>query len=85
MAANERTQARSNAYFPWAARPNQEAHMGRAWITDRRPPKRTRRHPQPEQRLELPLDLPTEREALPPESRTEEVGERGVADVDFYI
>lgn len=59
--------------------------MGRAWITDRRPAKRPRRHPQPEQRLELPLELPTEREALPPEHGTEEVGERGVADVDFYI
>jgi len=38
----------------------------------------------PAPRLELPLELPTEREALPPE-KAEEGGERGIAIVDFYI
>lgn len=59
--------------------------MGRAWITDRRPAKRPRRHEQPAPRLELPLELPTEREALPTEKSTEEIRERGIAMVDFYI
>jgi hypothetical protein len=61
-----------------------EAHMGRAWITDRRPAQRPKRHPLPAPRLELPLELPTEREALPPE-KSDDAGARGIAIVDFYI